>query len=81
MSKQPKAIRLADKLQYQVEFGSYNWSNAETLILEATDELRRLYAESEKLKSLCRRSLQALWEEDFPSLRDELRQALGDISD
>ena len=45
------------------------------------NSVERLHAESERLKSLCRRSLQALWEEDFPSLRDELRKALGDISD
>ena len=55
-----------------------------SMVVEHTkvrDAVKRLHAESERLKSLCRRSLQALWEDDFPSLRDELRQALGDISD
>ena len=58
--------------------------NIRTLTVERErlrNSVERLHAESEKLKSLCRRSLQALWEDDFPSLRDELRKALGDISD
>lgn len=51
--KQPDALRLADKLQHQVEFGSYNWSNAETLMLDATDELRRLHAENADFRAVC----------------------------
>ena len=70
--KQPEALRLADVL----DLLAMDMKTPR----KAAAELRRLHAESEKLKSLCRRSLQALWEEDFPSLRDELRQALGDIS-
>lgn len=38
-------------------------------------ELRRLQAENQALKDLCKRSLRALDEYDFPMLRDELRQA------
>lgn len=66
----PRALTLADQCDHEDAFE-----------VACARELRRLHAENEKLKSLCRRSLQALWEEDFPSLRDELRQALGDISD
>ena len=78
--KQPKPLQLADALD------AVNTNNADSLLVQmaarsAAAELRRLHYESEKLKSLCRRSLQALWEDDFPSLRDELRKALGDIND
>lgn len=75
----PEARRLVDLIE------RYNSGVHSQAIVEdyckAAAELRRLHAENEKLKSLCRRSLQALWEDDFPSLRDELRKALGDISD
>lgn len=75
VDKKPRALYLADVLAAGFE------CDQEWYEIESAKELRRLHAENEKLKSLCRRSLQALWEEDFPSLRDELRKALGDISD
>lgn len=47
VNEQPEAVtrchQLADKLQYQVELGSYNWDRAESLMLEAAAELRRLH--------------------------------------
>ena len=79
--QQSKALQLADTLQHQVEFGSYNWTRAESLMLDAVTKLRRLHAENQTLKDLCSRSLRALMEEDFPVLRDDLRQALGEIHD
>ena len=72
VNERPEALRLAKIFEDHYFYSDTN---------EAAAELRRLHAESEKLKSLCRRSLQALWEDDFPSLRDELRKALGDIND
>ena len=47
----PLALTLADKLEHQVGFGSYNWEKAETMMLEAAIELRRLYAENEALRA------------------------------
>ena len=79
--QQSKALQLADSLEYQIDFGPYNWGRVETLMTKAAIELRRLDAENQALKDLCIRSLRALMEEDFPALRDDLRHALGEIRD
>ena len=47
--KQPKAIQLADKLEYQVIYGSYNWDYVEPLMLKAAKELRRLHIQRDEL--------------------------------
>ena len=39
---QTEAQRLADLLEYQVNYGSYDWERVEPLLLEAAAELRRL---------------------------------------
>ena len=77
----PKAIELADWADWFCrnvnDPKDFRWAH----IHHAAVELRRLHAENLQLKDLCERSLRALWEEDFPVLRDELRTALGEIRD
>lgn len=51
MSKQPKALTIADQLNYQVEYGSYDWERAETMMTKAADELIRLHNENKRLRS------------------------------
>jgi hypothetical protein len=43
------------------------------------EHIARLMAASPKLLNLCERSLFALDEEDFPSLRDDLRAAIAAV--
>ena len=69
--KQPEALRLA------AWFDSFYLDTS--MQAKAAAELRRLHAENQVLKDLCSRSFRALWEEDFPNLRDDLRQALGEL--
>ncbi len=67
--QQPEALRLAARLDpahsYQTPLPD--------LRREAAAELRRLHAENQILLDLCKRSLRALSEDDFPILREELR--------
>ena len=45
---------------------------------EVAEEIARRCNEYDRLVGLCERSLRALHEDDFPSLRQELRDALTD---
>ena len=65
IDKQPEALRLADILATHY--------NIYCDTVEAAAELHRLHAENQILLDLCKRSLRALSEDDFPILREELR--------
>lgn len=81
MTDKPKAIELADWADWFCrnvkDPQDFRWQ----ALADMATELRRLHAENLQLKDLCERSLRALMEEDFPVLRDELRQTLGHIRD
>lgn len=81
MTDKPKAIELADWADWFCrnvkDPQDFRWQ----ALADMATELRRLHVENLQLKDLCERSLRALMEEDFPVLRDELRQTLGHTRD
>lgn len=67
ITQQPEALRLADVLDLLA-------MDMKTP-LQAAAELRRLYAENQVMRHLCERACIALQEDEFPSLRQQLRIA------
>lgn len=69
----PRPIELADWADWFCrnirEPMDFRWKH----MADSAAELRRLHAENQVLRDLCKRSLRALSEDDFPILREELR--------
>lgn len=72
MTDKSKAIELADWADWFCRNAKdpedFRWKH----MADSAQELRRLHAENEILKDLCKRSFRALCDDDFPILREEL---------
>lgn len=75
MPDKHKAIELADWADWFCrnvnDPQDFRWKH----LADMATELRRLHAENQVLRHLCERACLALQEDDFPSLRQQLRIA------
>lgn len=75
MTDKAKAIELADWADWFCrnvkDPEDFRWKH----MADSAQELRRLHAENLQLKDLCERACLALQEDEFPSLREQLRIA------
>lgn len=76
MTDKAKAIELADWADWFCrnvkDTEDFRWKH----MADSSQELRRLHAENLVLKDLCGRACQALHEDDYPALKEELRQTM-----